>query len=581
MIRRFLLGLTVLLLVPWLAAADDSRRPRVPVGDRDNHQDMVFLRGHRPVLIRLRVRVDGKPYHSAWNEYLDALFKYLDRDGDGVLNADEIARAPKAQALLQQLQANRGFQFPQPTGTLTFAEVGVDPDSGEVTPEAFANYYRKAGFGPLVLTMGQGEAGTANALTEALFKYLDTDKDGKLSKEELQRAEASLRRLDLDDDDMISTEELRPPANPFFRNGPALQPFGPAGPDAPFVLVQPRDSGETLAAQLLKHYDRDKNQKLSRAESGLETNVFNELDTNGDGELDAAELRNYHTISPDIVLMVRLGKRAGGVSAEVASAAGQRGTLAGAVGKPSTGGLTIPIGSVQLGIQPTDETAPSLARNLRQFLVNQLRAADTKKQGFVERKDLQQRPQNQFLLNVFTLADGDGDGKLTENELVAYLDLQDRLPTSVIVLTIGEQGRGLFEALDANRDGRLSIRELRTAWDRLACYDVGKTGAITREMIPSQFQLTISRGQPLPTGQRLVKVARDDAAGPPARSAARGPLWFQKMDRNGDGDVSLREWLGSLEDFKRIDTDGDGLISLDEAQKADAWFRAQLESQRP
>jgi hypothetical protein len=37
--------------------------------------------------------------------------------------------------------------------------------------------------------------------------------------------------------------------------------------------------------------------------------------------------------------------------------------------------------------------------------------------------------------------------------------------------------------------------------------------------------------------------------------------------------VSLKEWLGSLEDFKRIDTDGDGLISAEEAEKADALHR--------
>ncbi len=53
----------------------------------------------------------------------------------------------------------------------------------------------------------------------------------------------------------------------------------------------------------------------------------------------------------------------------------------------------------------------------------------------------------------------------------------------------------------------------------------------------------------------------------------RGPLWFRKMDRNGDGDVSATEFLGTREQFRRIDTDGDGLIDATEAERADKGSR--------
>jgi hypothetical protein len=39
------------------------------------------------------------------------------------------------------------------------------------------------------------------------------------------------------------------------------------------------------------------------------------------------------------------------------------------------------------------------------------------------------------------------------------------------------------------------------------------------------------------------------------------------MDRNQDGDISPREFLGRDEDFRKLDTDGDGLISTAEAQQ--------------
>ena len=45
------------------------------------------------------------------------------------------------------------------------------------------------------------------------------------------------------------------------------------------------------------------------------------------------------------------------------------------------------------------------------------------------------------------------------------------------------------------------------------------------------------------------------------------------MDRNRDGDVSRREFLGKAADFRTIDADGDELISREEAEAADKRYR--------
>jgi hypothetical protein len=45
------------------------------------------------------------------------------------------------------------------------------------------------------------------------------------------------------------------------------------------------------------------------------------------------------------------------------------------------------------------------------------------------------------------------------------------------------------------------------------------------------------------------------------------------MDRNGDGYVSRREFLGPEELFHKLDADGDGLISAEEAERFDAAQR--------
>ena len=50
-------------------------------------QDVVLLADKQPVLIRLHLQIDGKPFHAVHKEalesYLDALFKELDANGDG------------------------------------------------------------------------------------------------------------------------------------------------------------------------------------------------------------------------------------------------------------------------------------------------------------------------------------------------------------------------------------------------------------------------------------------------------------------------------------------------------------------
>jgi hypothetical protein len=40
------------------------------------------------------------------------------------------------------------------------------------------------------------------------------------------------------------------------------------------------------------------------------------------------------------------------------------------------------------------------------------------------------------------------------------------------------------------------------------------------------------------------------------------------MDRNRDGDVSSREFLGPAEVFRRLGTDADGLLTAEEAERA-------------
>jgi Ca2+-binding EF-hand superfamily protein len=184
---------------------------------------------------------------------------------------------------------------------------------------------------------------------------------------------------------------------------------------------------------------------------------------------------------------------------------------------------------------------------------------------------------------VFKAMDADGDGKVTEKEMSAYLDRitewQNRAKSSCLVLTYGDQSNGLFDLLDTNHDGRLSIREMRQAVKLLDVLGHANDAQLKRSDIPRIFKLALAQGgvggAPLPprlTQNVIVGRGGFGQPPPPPRPTA-GPLWFRKMDRNGDGDVSRREFPGTDEEFAAIDTDGDGLISAEEAERADKLYR--------
>ncbi|HMC65847.1 MAG TPA: EF-hand domain-containing protein [Gemmataceae bacterium] len=549
--------------------ADDAKDTHA---ETEDFQDLVFLGDHGPVILRLHILIDGKAFSAMWDEAIRSLFQFLDRNGDGVLSKEEAERAPKVQRLAQQARA--GFFSPAPGGTASMSDLDTDPEDGKVTLDELRKYYRQYDFGALELTFAPVQDFASVALTDALFTHLDRNKDGKLSKEELAAAPSVLQILDVDDDELISIQELLPELGTGMYGQVAVG-RGQAGAGADIgamALLSRTDAANRLAVaqQMLRRYDRDKNQKLSRSEIGLEKAVFDKLDTNHDGELEVTELMRLLRRLPDCEMIFRLGKAGREPRAAVYHPNGQPRALNFEVQPTGNGALVLSAGGAQVKLLADPRILPDYNLGSRGNYLQLFRNADSGQKGYLLMKDVE-RPQFQQLKLLFSFADRDGDGKLTEKELGVYLDLQAKLAVGFTSLAVTDQGRGLFEALDANHDSRLSVRELRTAWSRLAAWDRNGDGCIDKTEIPGQFLITVSRG-------RFQFAGRPGYGGQgmfPTLVPTRGPLWFRKMDRNGDGDVSRREFLGKPEDFDKIDSDHDGLISVEEAEKADAWYRQQ------
>ena len=571
------------LAAPRPAAADPPKR--VDPSAAADVQDVVYF-GARPVVMRLHILVDGRPYSEAWESYVKKRFAYADRDENGTLDKDEVKLLPSAVMFQQMvLGGNNYFNL----STARMEDVDADED-GKVTLAELREYYRKGQASALKLVVPPTSGTGANALTEALFRHLDRNKDGKISKEELVGADQLIARLDSNDDETLDAPELlggqamAQPGRPVVLPPavPGLEKWRDAAPANSSFFLVPREKAAgrlterlLFAKRMLAHYDKDRSGKLTREEIGLDEELFKKLDRNGDRVLDAIELLRYIVLAPDVEVTIHIGKR-GDREAAVQVTPGSRANLVKSLGQASDG-LTLSMRSAQIDLRRTDSVTRVFQRST-QFAEQLFRQLDPTNKGVVViDKTLEKIPRLAYLRVVLEMADREGAGKVTKKQFVDLMELQNEAANCTLTISVSEFGQGLFEMMDANRDGRLSVRELRAAWQRLSAYDHNGDGAIESSEIPFQYQILVGAGTMNPG---MGQQPSNPYAPRPVVAPTAGPMWFRKMDRNGDGDVSQREFLGSPEEFKKLDEDGDGFISLEEALRADARLRQKTAKKR-
>ncbi len=557
--------------------------PKVAAPKFEDHLDYVFVGSDRPVLLKVWIEAGGRPYHADWTDYVKKWFAHFDRNGDGVLTKNEVeGRVPNGNYLQSHLQGSIGNNLRGQTAT--FVELDTDKD-GKVTLEEFTAYYRRANFAPLRFSNNSSAANT-KAVNDLIYHHLDVNKDGKLSKEELARGPEVLRKLDEDEDEVFSLEELTPRRNSggFIAAPVALERnLRYVAPVAPGGLLEVRPgSFETVARQLVAAYDKNKDGKLSREEINLDKEQFDRLDANRDGQLDLKELARFFDRPADLELVVRAGnlKGLGGLIGRIGITRAQpkrvdvfnpkKRAMAGAAAlkRLDDNAVSLTFGDARVELQANDnQGGRGRYQNTRRFYLEQFKALDFKDRGYVE---LAQEKENQgapFLFQIFPMADKNGNGKLTRKELTGFLDLQEQGSDCFVTLQVNDTGRSLFDLLDENGDRRLSVREFRTAWERagpLARHPAG----IAQDDVPRRITVSVVQGnrfffRPTPFGGSTSMRTRGKALGPV-------PAWFTKMDRNSDGDLSPKEFLGTQEEFRMLDADGDGLIGADEARAYEA-----------
>ncbi len=501
------IGLMVLVRPP---SAD---RPKA--SPRANALDLLVL-GDRPVRLELHVEIDGTSIPAMWDKTFARLHAFHDRNGDGVLDRTEAGRLPESFVLRQGLW---GPFSPYAGIAPPLADVDRNGDDA-VDGGELADFYRRAGLGGVLVGVGKPTA--TEKLTDALLKHLDTNGDGHLTAAEWKVASTTLLKIDGNGDELVGPGELVAKlAYPGATGANLLVPPDPAARPDPVTDTLP------LIALPLRTANTAWAGVVARRIATMEKPITAE---------DLLALRRE---PPKVAWQVSLGAK--------------RTTLAPVGGKePASGRLLFAAPTLRLELRAdagilTDQTAAARKRFTTLFA-----ECDGDGDGRLDAKE-SGAAKAALLKQLLAVADRDDDGKLDARELATWLDLQEQIARGHVLLTVLNHGTGLFELLDADHDGSLSVRELRAAWDRLKATGCVHDQQFVRAKLPSQLIAALGHGHPQST------LAR------PIRS---GPEWYRAMDRNGDGDVSAKEWVGDLGTFLKLDVDGDRLLSTEEAARA-------------
>ena len=110
-----------------------------------------------------------------------------------------------------------------------------------------------------------------------------------------------------------------------------------------------------------------------------------------------------------------------------------------------------------------------------------------------------------------------------------------------------------FAFFDADHDGMLSAREIRSASASLAQLDRDGDGKITSDEMRPQRP---ANGHPVPQGEF--------PQGPPPRDMRPVPPLIAALDADRDGTISADELNGATEALKSLDTNGNGTLDPEE-----------------
>ena len=510
---------------------------------------LIVLAPNGPVLADLRISVSGLPYRQWVGKYLA---QQLDVNRSRSLSTQELELL--SVQLRQLLSISSIDDLP--------GLAADDPQATSLATDQFAEWMRNRlpkSFFISALPKSADDAVRISSL-------LDTDLDGSISADELKIAPRTLRFRDLDDDQTYSVSELMPYRDPRTQDAS----LSPDAANLPFLEVTDDESAATAAVKLIHRYGHDG--VLSVASLRLPTTTQTAASQSMPDNLSQDGLARLLTSDvAHLVVEFKLSDKAN--RSDVTCMISQGNESFCTVLNKAFGSVRVAVDSMPINIVARGGGANNRAY-LRGFLGQNFLMSDGDKNQYLDEGEFAGLSGSLAQAGVnadFRAVDINNDAMLVRDELFGFVDREIISTSSRIEVTVEQDGKTMFGLMDTNKDRRLSPRELAEAIFVLQPYDLSGDGRFADEELGIEYNLTIGLGRPEVRRNNVMNTNRSPGmmnsgdAILPGQGDLEGPEWFRRMDRNRDGDVSRREFIGTAAMFAELDQNGDSLIAADEA----------------
>jgi Ca2+-binding EF-hand superfamily protein len=445
------------------------------------------------VLVDVAMMLNGRSHLAVFEELVGQVLKAADTDGNGQATWDELAANEK---YLADYQPN-GQPVSARQLKMWIEQLDENRD-GQIQPGEAAGWLgRNSGTTARAFTLRSSRWYHANPRASSrVWQLLDTNRDARLSTEEIADAADRFFQFDANDDRVISPAELASLREQLDAGNPEVMATSREVTRYAAIHLDAAVAVDRLEFLLSDLYSP--RQMLGPTSFPDLSGLFAKLDANADNWLEQQELASLRTIEPHLQLTATFNDGSGESQVEAAR-------------------LTLDAHSPEVTV---------VAQSANRVVVS---IGGTR-----------------LIVSAHDLQPGQTAGQEIERNQIHAM--------------VHDQCDAMFEELDANSDGRLGEREIATGAEQLLRRDANADRQLSTDELTCSMIVAFLRGE----------GPNEDAFYIPATRAARQidaqtPAWFVSGDFNGDGDISRREFLGSFEQFARLDTDQNGYIGVAEA----------------